>query len=73
MNNWKLDFEHTKIKVMLGEKQRVIDKHLLVEILKIYYIRKTEADHVEMFDAKVELVDIANRVLDIYTPMKGGL
>ncbi len=73
LNNWKLDFEHTKIKVMLGEKQRVIDKHLLVEILKIYYIRKTEADHVEMFDAKVELVDIANRVLDIYTPMKGGL
>ncbi len=29
LNNWKLDLEHNKIKVMLGEEQRVIDKHLL--------------------------------------------
>ncbi len=24
LNNWKLDFEHNRIKVMLGEKQKII-------------------------------------------------
>ncbi len=65
LNNWKLDFEHNKIKVTLGEEQKVIDKHLLTEVLKIYHIGKTKVDHVEMSNAKVELVDIANRILDI--------
>jgi hypothetical protein len=32
LNNWKLDSEHKRIKVMLGEEQRIIDKHLLVEV-----------------------------------------
>jgi hypothetical protein len=32
LNNWKLDSEHKRIKVILGEKQRIIDKHLLVEV-----------------------------------------
>jgi hypothetical protein len=31
-NNWKLDFEHYRSKVMLGEKHKIIDKHLLVEV-----------------------------------------
>jgi hypothetical protein len=56
---------------MLGEEQKVIDKHLLTEVLKIYHIGKTKVDHVEMSDAKVELVDIADRVLDIYNTNEG--
>jgi hypothetical protein len=32
LNNLKLDFEHNKIKVMLGEKQKIINKHMSVEV-----------------------------------------
>ncbi len=32
LNNGKLDFEHNRIMVMLGEEQKIIDKHLLVEV-----------------------------------------
>jgi hypothetical protein len=38
----------------------------LVEILKIFHIGETKANRVEMFDVKVALAKIANRVLDIY-------
>jgi hypothetical protein len=31
LNNWKLNFEHNKIKVTLREEQKIIGKHLLVE------------------------------------------
>ncbi len=39
MNNWKLDPEHNRIKVMLGEEQGIIDKHLLVNVLKICHTK----------------------------------
>ncbi len=29
LNNWKLDPKHKKIKVMLGDEQRIMDKHVL--------------------------------------------
>jgi hypothetical protein len=45
LNNWKLDFKHNKIKVMLGEEQKIINKHLLDEVIKIYHIGETKADH----------------------------
>ncbi len=32
LNNWKLDYEDNIIKVMLREKQGIINKHLLVEV-----------------------------------------
>jgi hypothetical protein len=35
MNNLKLDLEHNIIKVMLGEEQKIINKHMLVDIFKI--------------------------------------
>jgi hypothetical protein len=35
MKNWKLDPKHNKIKVMLGEEHRIIDKHVLAEVFKI--------------------------------------
>jgi hypothetical protein len=40
-NNWKLDPKHNRIKVMLGEEQRKIDKHVLVEVFRICHIGKT--------------------------------
>jgi hypothetical protein len=38
----------------------------LVEVFKICHIGKTKVDHVEIFDAKVTLAGIADKVLDIY-------
>ncbi len=35
LNNQNLDFEHNIIKVMLGEGQRIINKHMLAEVFKI--------------------------------------
>jgi hypothetical protein len=32
MNNWKLGFKHNIIKVMLGEEQKIINKHLLEKV-----------------------------------------
>jgi hypothetical protein len=32
LNNWKLDVDYNRIKVMLGDEQRIIDKHVLVEV-----------------------------------------
>jgi hypothetical protein len=29
---------------MLGEEQRIVDEHLLVEIFKIYHIGETKVD-----------------------------
>jgi len=35
LKNQKLDSENNKIKVMLGEEQRIINKHMLVEVFII--------------------------------------
>jgi len=43
LNNWKLDFEHNRIKVLLGEEQKIIDKCLLAKVLKICHIGEIEA------------------------------
>ncbi len=66
MNNWKLDPKHNKIKVMLGEEQRIIDNHVQVEFFRICQIGEIQAEQVEMFDARVALAKITNRVLDTY-------
>jgi len=34
LNKWKLDSEQNKIKVMLGDEQRIIDKDVLAEVLE---------------------------------------
>jgi len=41
LNNWKLYPEHKKIKIILGDEQRIINKHVLANFFKIYHIRKT--------------------------------
>jgi hypothetical protein len=51
---------------MLGDEHKIINKHVLAKVLKICHTRETEVDQVEMFDARVILADIANRVLDTY-------
>ncbi len=38
---------------MLGEEQKIIDKHLLAEVFRICHIRETQANQAKMFDAKV--------------------
>ncbi len=43
-NNQKLDPKHNRIKVMLGEEQKIINKHVLVEVLRICHIGKIEVD-----------------------------
>ncbi len=66
LNNSKLDFEHNRIKIMVGEKQRIIDKHLLAKIFKIYHTRKRRANRAEISDARVTFTNIVDKVLDIY-------
>jgi hypothetical protein len=51
---------------MLGDEQRIIDKHVLVKVLKICHIGKTEIDQAELSNARVTLVEIVDGVLDIY-------
>ncbi len=43
---------------MLGDEQRIINKHLLEKVLKFCHIGEIKADQVEMFDAKVTLAYI---------------
>jgi hypothetical protein len=71
LNNWKLDLEHNIIKVVLRDEQRIINNHVLVEVFKIYHIGKIEVDQAKMFDARVTLADITNKVLDIYNNNEG--
>jgi hypothetical protein len=72
-NNWKLDFEHNRIKVMMVEEQKITYRHLLVEILKISHTIETKVNHVEMLDTRVALVDKVDRILHIYDTDEGGL
>jgi hypothetical protein len=56
---------------MLGDEQRIIDNHVLAEILKIYHIGETEVDHVEMSNAKITLANIVDRVHNTYNTNEG--
>jgi hypothetical protein len=71
LNNWKLDPKHNRIKVTLGDEQRIIDRHDLVEVFRIYHIGEIEVDQAEMFNAIVALADITNKVLDIHNTNEG--
>jgi len=51
---------------MLGEEHKIINKHLLIEVLKICHTREIKAIRVEMSNARVALIDIANRVPNTY-------
>jgi hypothetical protein len=51
---------------MLGEEQRVIDKHLLTKVCLICHIGEIEANQAKMSDAKVALANIADRVPNTY-------
>jgi hypothetical protein len=56
---------------MLGEEQRIVDKHVLAKVFRIYHIRETKANQVEMSDAKVALVNIIDTFLDTYNTYEG--
>ncbi len=66
MINWKLDLEHNIMKVMLGEEQIIIYKHVLVNFFRICHIGETEADQAKMFDARITLAKLVDRVHDTY-------
>jgi hypothetical protein len=51
---------------MLGGKQRIVDKHMLAKVFKIFHTRETKVNQVEMFDARVIFADIVDKILDIY-------
>jgi hypothetical protein len=48
-----------------------MDKHVLAKVFRICHIGETKANQVEMSDAKVALVDIANRILNTYNTNEG--
>ncbi len=48
-----------------------MDKHLLVEVLKIYHIGETKANQEKISNARVVLADIDDRVLDTYNTNEG--
>jgi hypothetical protein len=56
---------------MMVEEHNIIDKHLLVEVLKICHIGGTKVDCVEMLDATIALEDIVDRVPDTYNTNEG--
>jgi hypothetical protein len=56
---------------MLGEEQRIINKHVLVEVFRICHTGVTKVDQVEMSDAKVALAKIADRVINTYNTNEG--
>jgi hypothetical protein len=55
---------------MLGGEQRVINKHMLAEVF-FYHTRETKADSIEMSNVIITLVDIVDRILDIYNTNEG--
>ncbi len=50
----------------MAEEQRIINRHLLAEVLKICHISEIEVDQVKIPNAKIALADITNRVQDTY-------
>ncbi len=71
LNNWKLDSKHNRIKVMMVKEQKIIDRHLLVEVLNFFHTSETKANHAEMLDVRVAMVNIADKVLDTYNTNEG--
>jgi hypothetical protein len=51
---------------MLGDEQKVINKHVLLEVFRIYHTREIEVDRAKMSNVRITLVDIANKILDTY-------
>jgi hypothetical protein len=56
---------------MMVKEQKIIDRHLLVEVFKIFHTSETKADHAKLLDARVAMVNIADKVLDTYNTNEG--
>jgi hypothetical protein len=56
---------------MLGEEQRIINKHVLVKVFRICHTGVTEVDQVKMSDAKVTLAKIADKIINTYNTNEG--
>jgi hypothetical protein len=49
----------------------IIDKHLLVDVFKIYHIGEIKEDQAEMSDVKIPLANIVDKVPDTYNTNEG--
>jgi hypothetical protein len=56
---------------MMAKQQRIIDRHLLEKVFKIYHTGETEVDRAKMSNVIVALVDIIDRVPNIYNTDEG--
>jgi hypothetical protein len=66
-----LDLKHNKIKILFGEEQRIIDKHVLAKVFRIYHTREIEADWAEMSNVRITLVEITNIIPNTYNSNEG--
>jgi len=62
LNNLNLDFEHKKITVIMAGEQIIIDKHLLVEVLKFCHIGEKKLDKAKMSNVIITLANIVHKV-----------
>jgi hypothetical protein len=56
---------------MMAQEQKIINRHLLVEVLKIYHTCETEVDQAKMLDARIALANIADMVPNTYNTNEG--
>jgi hypothetical protein len=56
---------------MLGDKQKILGKHVLVEVLKNFHTRETEIDQAKISNAIARLAYTSNRVPNIYNTNEG--
>jgi hypothetical protein len=56
---------------MLGEKQKIIDKHVVAKGFKICHIRETKTNEAEMSNARIALINIVDKVPNTYNTNEG--
>ncbi len=66
LNNLKTNSKHNKIKVMMSKEQRIIDKHLLVEVFEIYHTKETKVDQAKMSNVRITLAYIDDNIPNTY-------
>ncbi len=55
----------------MAQEQKIINKHLLTEVLKIYHTCEVEVNQAKMLDARVALANIVDKVPNTYNTNEG--
>jgi hypothetical protein len=58
---------------MWGEEQRIMDKYVLAKVFRICHIGEAKANQAKMFNAKVALAEITDKVPDTYNTNEGWI